>query len=512
MKEVLLLMRGDTVIQARTLEGRAIDVGSDPSCDMAAVDAGLSRFRCLIVPSGGAVRLYDLRRPRPRPPWVPLPRASSFELGSGFALRRDGLPDRTPGSPATERLRRPSLGPRPQALLLGRRVDTRVVRLDDRPLGVGSSADNDVVLSDRAVSRFHCRIEPADGGVVVRDLGSTNGTRVDGQPIRRHLLRPGDILRVGRTEMRVTGGLPTLRQGIDPPVVESAPMLDVMADVDRFARLPWPVLVCGETGVGKEVVARALHERSPRSSGPFVAINAGGLPAELVESELFGHERGAFTGAVQAHRGAFERAHGGTLFLDEVAELPVTLQTRLLRVLETWNVRRVGGESPISVNVRLVCATHRALVGMVQRGLFREDLFYRIHRLVLDVLPLRRRTADIEPLAERFLRSVPESLGEKELAPAALARLRGHSWPGNVRELRNAVELAAAITDGPCIDASVVDRILRRSAASAPDESSLRKILAEHGGNYAAAARAVGIPRSTLRDRLKSAESPDSGS
>jgi len=284
-------------------------------------------------------------------------------------------------------------------------------------------------------------------------------------------------------------------------------MLSVMAEVDRFADLPWPVLVRGETGVGKEHVARALHERARRGKGPFVPLNGGGLPRELIESELFGHERGAFTGAVQSHRGAFEQAHGGTLFLDEVAELPPSLQTRLLRVLETWHVRRLGSEAARRVDVRLVCATHRDLRAMVHEGRFRSDLYYRIHRLVIEVPPLRVRPDDITVLAQHFLCKMQPEIGERRLAPEALERLHRYGWPGNVRELRNVLELAAVDCDGAEIDLAAVDRSLRRISEPSvhrPSADSLREALDHYGGNMSAAARALGIPRSTLRDWLKS--------
>ncbi|KPK15227.1 MAG: hypothetical protein AMJ62_09965 [Myxococcales bacterium SG8_38] len=378
--------------------------------------------------------------------------------------------------------------------------------MNDEPISLGGAADNAIVLSDRAVSRHHCRIEPSDRGVCIRDLGSTNGTWVDGVRIRRHPLLPGAVLRLGRTELRVVSrDVPARPEGLT--VVASVAMLAVMADVDRFARLPWPVLIRGETGVGKEHVARALHERGCRSQGPFVALNAGGLTRELVESELFGHARGAFTGAVQAHRGAFEQAHGGTLFLDEVAELPPALQTRLLRVLETWQVRRVGSEADRPVDVRLICATHRDLSAMIREGRFRADLYYRIHRLVIDVPPLRSRPDDIVPLARHFLGRMQADVGPRELHAQAIERLCSYPWPGNVRELRNVLEHAAVDCEQASIGLAAVERTLRRISephAHKPSVHSLREALEQYGGNISAAARALGIPRSTLRDRLKS--------
>ena len=484
-----------------------VEVGSDPGCDIS-VHSTEVVDRCLLVqPFGGTVYFYDLAAaPGLRRRFV-LPIEEAVELGGGFALTRLKLEPEPPESPATRtELLRGGRGQRSAvSLVVGGGTGARAFHLRDEPLSVGSAADNHIALTDRAVSRYHCRIEPSAGGCAVRDLGSTNGTFVDGVRVKRQELRPGALLRVGRTELRAVdrGGA----DGGSPDFVVASPeMLSLMASVDRFARLPWPALIQGETGVGKEHIARALHERGPRSAGPFVALNGGGLPRELIESELFGHERGAFTGAQSARRGAFEQAREGTLFLDEVAELPLDLQTRLLRVLETWRVRRLGSESDRRVDIRLVCATHEDLRARVREGRFREDLFYRIHRLVLDVAPLRSRREDVVPLAAHFLRQAESSVGPRALTDAATERLRSYPWPGNVRELRNVIELAAVDGDGATLDVSAIDRALSRagqSAGRAPSPDTLREALEHYGGNLSATARALGIPRSTLRDRLR---------
>jgi DNA-binding NtrC family response regulator len=276
--------------------------------------------------------------------------------------------------------------------------------------------------------------------------------------------------------------------------------------MERSARLSWPILVEGESGVGKELIAHALHRRGPRAEGPFVAINAGGLPRDLIESELFGHERGAFTGATGVKRGVFEQAHGGTLFLDEIGELPLDLQTRLLRVLETWRIRRVGAEDSREVDVRLVCATHRDVRVEVERGRFRTDLYYRIARLVIDVPPLRERGGDISILANHFLRLVSAEVGARVLSRDAMTKLESYSWPGNVRELRNVVAAAAAATACGVIDGDDIDRVLGRlmgKGALSESDAAILQVVERHRGNLSAAARALGVPRSTLRDRLK---------
>jgi len=381
-------------------------------------------------------------------------------------------------------------------------------------LVIGSGPEAGLVLRDRAVSARHLSLRPRGGDLELRDLGSRNGSWVDGVRVTEARLRGPARLRLGRTDLQLTyapgergdGGLP-----VGPPtpgtlVAASPEMTAVLAEVDRLSRLPWPVLVLGETGVGKEQIARALHRRSPRAEGPFVPINAGGLPRDLVESELFGHERGAFTGAHRAHRGVFAQADGGTLFLDEIGELDLALQARLLRVLETGEVRRVGGERPAQVDVRLVTATHRALPGLVRAGRFRADLYYRIARTVVTIPPLRQRPADVAALARHFLAGIAEDVGPRALTPAALAVLEAHPWPGNARELRNVLSMAAAASGALRVDAPAVRAALLRmpdgDASEDPGPAELSRALALHGGNRAAAARSLGIPRSTFRDRL----------
>lgn len=505
LSDVLCLSRAGERVRTFPLGPHALEVGSHPDCDIAVHARGVPSRALLVLPARGTVYLYDLVAAPGLAERSLMPIDRLVSIGAGYSIARSKAAVESSSPVCTELLDRHPASPRPIALVQGRGPEAQALRFTDRPVSIGAASDNVLSLSDRAVSRFHCRIEPSETGVFVRDLGSTNGTWVDGVRIQRIELRAGGIVRIGRTVFRVAGGGWSGTCASVTPVVASSTMLATMADVDRFARLPWPALIHGETGVGKELVARALHERGPRSDGPFVALNGGGLPRGLIESELFGHERGSFTGAVQSHRGAFEQAHGGTLFLDEVAELPGNLQTRLLRVLETWHVRRVGSESARRIDVRLVCATHRDLRRMMQDGSFRADLYYRIHRLVIDVPALRQRTDDIEPLARHFLASIAREVGEKQLSREAVWRLRAYSWPGNVRELRNVLELAAIGCDTSTISAEVIGRELRRLAdpAARPPADVLQRAIDEHGGNLSAAARVLGIPRSTLRDRLR---------
>ncbi len=293
-------------------------------------------------------------------------------------------------------------------------------------------------------------------------------------------------------------------------VVRSPAMQEVLKRAARFAASDAPVAIFGETGTGKEVVARSLHASSPRALRPFVAVNVAALPAELLESELFGHARGAFTGATAAKRGLFEEANGGTLFLDEVAEMPLPLQAKLLRALQDGEVRRLGETQAFAVDVRIVCATHRDLADAVRRGQFREDLYFRLKVLALRVPPLRDRVEDILPLSRQFLAEVAPRL--RGFTPAAEARLLRHAWPGNVRELRNAVEHGAALARGGLVDVDdLPEELVAPSPVAVPALRSLAEVEREHvlrvldacGGSQADAARVLGIGRNTLWRKLR---------
>jgi transcriptional regulator with GAF, ATPase, and Fis domain len=262
------------------------------------------------------------------------------------------------------------------------------------------------------------------------------------------------------------------RQEISESIVGAdSGLVEVMARVEKVASTDAPVLILGETGSGKEVIARALHARSPRNGGPIVRVNCGAIPSELVDSELFGHEKGSFTGAINTHRGWFERADGGTLFLDEIGELPPAAQVRLLRILQDGSFERVGGQQSLSVDVRLVAATHRNLEDMVVEGTFRRDLWYRISVFPIHLPPLRERPADIPTLAAHFAAAAGKRLGSGPLTPSAddLALLLTYDWPGNVRELASVIERAAILGDGRKLEmAAALGRPSTRSPAHAP--------------------------------------------
>jgi len=299
-------------------------------------------------------------------------------------------------------------------------------------------------------------------------------------------------------------------------VARSPAMHELLKRVARFAAAEAPVVILGESGTGKEVVARALHANSDRRDRPFVAVNVAALPSELLESELFGHVRGAFTGAATNKAGLFEAAHGGTLFLDEIAEMPLGLQAKLLRVLQDGEIRRVGDTRPFAVDARVVCATHRELSEQVRRGLFREDLYYRLKVLTVRVPPLRERREDILPLTEQFLRD--QGHPEARLSPEAARALTSYAWPGNVRELASAVRHGVALSAGETIQVEdLPEDLLRASTTDAPpgpamvDLRSLAEVERDHilsvvaacQGSPSEAARVLGIGRNTLWRKLR---------
>ncbi|HZO14858.1 MAG TPA: sigma 54-interacting transcriptional regulator [Polyangiaceae bacterium] len=310
---------------------------------------------------------------------------------------------------------------------------------------VGSGADCDLCLTDAYVSRRHVRIRPSDTGVKVIDLGSRNGTYFSGARFNEILLQQDGVVTLGSTTLSLRLESQPLevalssRTSFGRAAGSSASMRALFALLDQAASRDVTVLLEGDSGTGKDVLALSIHQESARREGPFVIVDCGSIPPNLIESELFGHERGAFTGAVASREGAFEQAHGGTIFLDEVGELPLELQPKLLRALEARSFRRVGGAKNISVDVRVVAATNRRLKEAVRRGQFRADLFYRLAVVYIKVPSLRERPDDIAPLAEMFLQRALDD-EEARLPPDLLPLLTAYEWPGNVRELRNVVE------------------------------------------------------------------------
>jgi len=406
-------------------------------------------------------------------------------------------------------------------------------------LRVGSRPCNDLVIDDHAISRIHFEILADARGYTLRDLGSSNGTLVDGYRVGEIGLKHGSRIQVGRTEIafdiakeeREVALASETRFG--PLLGQSAAMRELFAVLQHVAGSDVTVLVEGESGTGKEVVVQAIHEASQRAAGPLVVFDCAATPANLIESELFGHEKGAFTGANFARAGCLEQADGGTLMFDEIGELPIELQPKLLRVLENRNLRRIGGQNTRTANVRVVAATNRDLAAEVNNGSFREDLYYRLAVVRLKVPPLRDRVDDIPLLVRHFAGKCGGDAAALDKAISTLldntggAPLHALPWRGNVRELRNVVErqialgplspaLSSVVLDGPggarpqqpaIADANVdLSRPFSEQKADTIarfERSYLKAILEAHDGNISQAARAAGMERTQFKRLAK---------
>ena len=320
-------------------------------------------------------------------------------------------------------------------------------------LSIGSHPSNDLVLSDRKASRFHCELVSDPSGVRLRDLGSSNGTFLEGIRVESAWLRDGNRFVIGTTALVFR----TSDAPLEVPRIsrfhgligDSDTMQELFALMQKCAASDITVLLEGETGSGKEVVASSIHKASARASKPFVVVDCSALPENLIENELFGHERGSFTGAVQSHVGAFEEANGGTLFLDELGELPSDLQPKLLRALEDRTIRRIGGKRRISVDIRVIAATNRNLRTEVNEGRFRADLYFRLAVVRLAIPPLRERPEDLPSLARHLLGHLGATDAQlaKFTSPEFSSRLAQQRWPGNVRELRNYLERCVVLDE-----------------------------------------------------------------
>ena len=394
---------------------------------------------------------------------------------------------------------------------------------------IGSAPGNDLQIADETVSGFHCEIRLAPDRVHLVDLGSLNGTVVDGVHVKEAFLRSGSLIRLGAAKVRfeLADGnnrlLVSDRTSFGELHGTSVPARASFALMERAAASDATVLLEGETGTGKGQAAEAIHRASARAGKPFVVVDCGAIPANLLESELFGHEKGSFTGAQTKRAGAFEETAGGTIFLDEIGELPLDLQPKLLRAIENRHVRALGTSVYRPVDVRIIAATNRDLRGEVNQSRFRADLFFRLSVVRIVMPPLRQRPEDMEMLVRKLLRGLGASaeILSRFCAPEFVAGLARSAWPGNVRELRNYLErclvfeepmplgedqVGAAIVVPPSLAASAtgaanaVDPAVgyadaRRQAQEAFERAYVRELLNAHGGRVSAAARAAGIGR-----------------
>jgi DNA-binding NtrC family response regulator len=415
--------------------------------------------------------------------------------------------------------------------------------IDADTVSVGAAADNDLVIDDPGVSRKHFAILRQADGWLLRDLDSTNGTTVNRTKVREVWLKSGMEICIGRSTLvfealsDIVAAGPSSSASFGGAVGVSRAMREIFGLLERVSATDATILIEGETGCGKEVFARGIHQASRRARGPFVVFDCGATPKELVESVLFGHEKGAFTGAVTASEGLFQQADGGTLFLDELGELPVELQPKLLRILECREVRRVGGSKSSRVDVRLVAATNRCLEADVASGRFRSDLFFRLAVIRINLPPLRDRIEDIPPLCDLFfLRQ--EKFGRTGLpvvsaiSDDAMAVLKKWTWPGNVRELFNALERALSLCPGDVIEVQdlppyILDAIFPAGHRAQTDETTplnrsfltfsrakedcvarferdyLKSLMEKSEWNLTVASRCADLDRKHLRNLLK---------
>jgi len=403
---------------------------------------------------------------------------------------------------------------------------------------LGTGDDNCIPLSDTAVSRRHVSLKHAEHGLLVEDLGSTNGTFLNDVRVHKAIWSAGAVMRIGNTEFVME----LAHETVDVPVYKrdrlvdmvgcSDQMQELFGQIARIAPTEATVLVVGESGTGKELVARAIHTLSKRGSGSHIVFDCGAVPPDLIASELFGHAKGAFTGATSDRKGAFRAAHGGTLFLDEIGDLALELQPKLLRALEAREVKPVGVERAEKVDVRVVAATHRDLAAMVREGSFRQDLYYRLAQIELRVPPLRERPEDIPLLVKHLVEQT--SPGDKqEVGYELMERLKRHPWEGNIRELKNYVDRALLLSQDGRLDGKYLqddssptmyptadegasgqsvdvdgggldirfDRPFKEAKSllvESFEKAYWTKMLDEHGWNISGAARAAGIHRKSL--------------
>jgi DNA-binding NtrC family response regulator len=379
------------------------------------------------------------------------------------------------GKPATLHLRKCKL-----VTNVGGRA--REHAFDKAEINIGAMEDNDLVVSDDTVSRYHCKIVQEETSYLLVDLNSTNGTFINRVRIKEAYLKPGCTIGLGNTEVKFHAAdekveiVPSRKERLGRMVGRHVKMRELYTVLEKIAPTATTVVIEGETGTGKEVVAQTIHELSPRATGPIMVFDCGAVPDNLIESELFGHEKGSFTGAIMTRQGLFEMAHGGTLFLDELGELPLDLQPKLLRALEQREIRRVGSNKPIKVDVRIIAATNRNLEDEVRGGRFRQDLFYRLSVVRVFLPPLRERIDDLAVLLRHFLAEAPYNRkpdGSQKISGvsrAAMDLLSTYRWPGNVRELVNTVERAVSFAEGELIDPRDLPETVRG------EESSPRRV------------------------------------
>jgi two-component system, NtrC family, response regulator HydG len=524
----LQFFRGpESLLDYRLSPGRTT-IGRADSCDIALPGDEISRTHCMVEGSEKGWMLIDRSKHGTRLNGTPIEGRAVLEHGARIALGPYTVEfrlDQQEAGPTAE-----SIPDRGHEVLVATDAEIHVERatltvvggpnigteakLNKSMLTLGS-APSDIVLNDPSLVPKHVRVRTSRGRVMLEP--GDGAAWVDGERVRDILpLHAGEEFTIGETVLRVDKGIDDetpFAHRFGDMVGESRPMQKLFGLLRRVSGHHAPVLLVGESGTGKELAARGVHESSARSGGPYIPINCGAIQPSLFESELFGHEKGSFTGAIARKDGAFHLADHGTLFLDEIGELPEEAQSKLLRALETGEVRRVGGVEVGYPDVRVVAATNRSLVDDVRRGRFREDLFFRLAVLTVDLPSLRERPEDLPLLVGTILKTIHP---EARVSPQAMELLAKHDWPGNVRELRN-VLTRAFVLEGPSIEPNALSFHDLTPRAAAPEigaaggptsledaeRSYIVSVLRRHGENRSSAAREIGIARSSLHYKMK---------
>jgi DNA-binding NtrC family response regulator len=536
MPELVFFRRGEEVLRF-ALDKQRVVLGRGERCDVVIPDPDVSRQHVALTYDGKTCQLEDLSGNGTQVAGKPVKQGelqdgADIALGKWRAVYRERGTAETAGPTGVGQ--RTDVAPVSAEAQDGQPAQLRIKQGDteflhelpgDTTVTLGKDPSNTIVVQDRFISSRHLKLTRKQGLFHVVDLNSTNGTFLGNVRIFDVEVPLNTVLRIGETELILEpvsqGRQDNSFHGIlgNDPAVRSLVEL-----IERVAPSTISVTILGESGTGKELVAKALHTCSHRADKPFIPVNCAAISKELIESELFGHEKGAFTGAQGLRRGAFEEAHGGTLFLDEVGELPLSLQAKLLRALESGEIKRVGASRPTHVDVRVVAATNRDLLSLAREGRFREDLYYRLCVMPVLLPPLRNRAGDLASLAEHFVRMYSPRGQTVRFTPAGLEKLQKHPWPGNIRELRNVVHRALLLRKGPQIDIGDIsfDQELSRITTGAaglvltmPENLTLEQMLQlaerqiieltlrRYSHNRERVAKELGLARSTLFKRLK---------
>ncbi|MCB1214779.1 MAG: sigma 54-interacting transcriptional regulator [Deltaproteobacteria bacterium] len=541
----LVFSRGSQPLFQVKVQSSSIKIGRSESCDVVLGDPDISREHASLFNIEGA---YLIKKEGKREVFIngeelkeqpkPLREGDEIQIGSWLAKFGAGFDQadlevtQGGGNSASQKTQavassRGFLVQNLSLQLSHPSQGTSLYPLTEGTLTLGADEQNNIVLDDPYASGRHLKLVIKGDEVSLFDLGSTNGTFVNEVRVQQALLEPGMRVKIGQCvlqlieEDQIESIKPIETNEFCGLVGASSKMQELYGMLSRVGPTEATVLILGESGSGKELVSRAVHALSPRNQGPFIALNCGAISKELIESELFGHEKGAFTGAGKQHEGSFGQAKGGTLFLDEVGELPLDLQPKLLRVLENQTYRRVGGSQELKSDARIVAATHRDLSELVKQGRFREDLFFRLFVLPMYLPALRERMEDLPLLAEAFLKEFSPSGHAKQLSEETLLKLMSHTYPGNVRELRNILLRSVLLSKEEMIKPEEI--FFADSYKSNPDESVISgiekledmerklilKALVAHKWNKAKAAESLGIAKSTLFSKIKLYELDD---